>query len=75
MLKIKNLTVLTEEKEILHDFNLKINDGEIHALMGPNGVGKSTICHTILNDSNYKITEGEIIFDGQNINHRRGNKR
>lgn len=68
MLKIKNLTVLTEEKEILHDFNLKINDGEIHALMGPNGVGKSTICHTILNDSNYKITEGEIIFDGQNIN-------
>lgn len=68
MLKIKNLTVLTEEKEILHDFNLKINDGEIHALMGPNGVGKSTICRTILNDSNYKITEGEIIFDGQNIN-------
>ena len=55
MLEIKDLTVNVLDKEIIHDFNLTINDGEIHVLMGPNGTGKSTICKTILGDDNYKI--------------------
>ena len=63
MLKIDNLIVSVDNKEILKDFNLQIPDGEIHALMGPNGVGKSTICRSILKDPNYKITKGEITYN------------
>ena len=62
MLSIKDLTVEAENKEILKDFNLDINDGEVHALMGPNGVGKSTICRTILKDPNYVVKKGQIIY-------------
>ena len=62
MLKIVNLSVDIENKNILHDFNLNINKGEIHAIMGPNGIGKSTICKTIMGDENYTITSGDIIF-------------
>lgn len=69
MLKIKNLAVAvtTDNKEILKDFSLEINDGEIHALMGPNGVGKSTICRAILKDPNYEITEGEIFYNNTSL--------
>lgn len=63
MLTIKELTVKADGKEILKDFNLDINDGEIHALMGTNGAGKSTICRAILKDPNYEITNGEIIYN------------
>ena len=63
MLRINNLNVSVSDKEILNKFNLNINDGEIHALMGPNGVGKSTICKTILGDKNYQITSGDIIYN------------
>ena len=64
MLKINNLEVSTDGKTILKDFNLIINDGEIHAIMGPNGVGKSTLSRVIMGDSNYKINNGDIIFNG-----------
>lgn len=64
MLKIENLTVKAEDKEILKDFNLDINDGEIHVLMGPNGVGKSTICKALLHHPDYEITTGSIIYNG-----------
>ncbi len=67
MLHIKNVTVNADNKEILHGFNLDINDGEIHALMGPNGVGKSTICRAILKDPNYEITDGEIIYNDKKL--------
>ena len=67
MLKIVNLSVDIENKNILHDFNLNINKGEIHAIMGPNGIGKSTICKTIMGDENYTITSGDIIFDAESI--------
>lgn len=67
MLKIENLEVATDNKKILNNFNLIINDGEIHAIMGPNGVGKSTLSRAIMGDSNYKITNGSIIFDGDNL--------
>jgi Fe-S cluster assembly ATP-binding protein len=63
MLKIDSLTVIADNKEILSDFSLNIKDGEIHALMGPNGVGKSTICRSILKDPNYKITSGNISYN------------
>ncbi len=67
MLTIKNVSVKADNKEILHDFNLEIKDNEIHALMGPNGVGKSTICRAILKDPNYEITGGNIIYNDKNL--------
>lgn len=67
MLKIENLSIKIDNKNILDDFNFIINDGEIHALMGPNGVGKSTLSRVIMGDSNYKVVKGNIIFDGDNL--------
>lgn len=66
MLEIKNLSVKAENKDIIDNLNLNINDGEIHAIMGPNGVGKSTLCKVLLNDKNY-IKYGDILFDNDNI--------
>lgn len=62
MLSIKNLTVSVDNKIILNDFNLSINKNEIHALMGLNGSGKSTICKVLMGDPNYKIESGSIFF-------------
>ena len=67
MLEIKNLTVKVENKTVLKDFNLNINDGEVHVIMGPNGVGKSTLTKVIMNDPNYKVLSGDIIFNGESI--------
>jgi len=66
-LEIKNLHVSIEDKEILKGLSLTINQGEIHAIMGPNGTGKSTLAYTLMGHPNYKVTEGEIIFKGQNV--------
>ncbi len=57
-LKLVNLTVSVEGKTILNNFNLEINSGEIHVIMGPNGVGKSTLTKVIIGDPNYKIESG-----------------
>ena len=69
MLEIKNkfVKLKDEEKEILKDFNLNINSGEIHALMGPNGTGKSTLSKVIFNNDKYVITNGDILFEGRSI--------
>ena len=67
MLSIKNLNVLVNEKEVLHNFNLDIDDGSVHVIMGPNGVGKSTLSRVIMGDNNYKVTNGEILFNGEDI--------
>ena len=67
-LEIKNLTVSIENKIILNNFNLTIKSGEIHAIMGPNGTGKSTLSKVIMGDDNYKIEKGKIYFDGKVIN-------
>ena len=66
-LEIKNLHVSIEDKEILKGLSLTINQGEIHALMGPNGTGKSTLAYTLMGHPNYKVTEGEIIFKDKNV--------
>ena len=67
-LKIKDLTVSVDSKIILKDFNLDINSGEIHVLMGPNGIGKSTLTKVIMGDSNYKILNGSIYYNDTLIN-------
>lgn len=67
-LEIENLTVSVENKIILNDFNLVINSGEIHVLMGPNGIGKSTLTKVIMGDSNYKIESGHIYYNDVLIN-------
>ena len=68
ILKIENLCVSVENKKILNDFNLTIKSGEIHAIMGPNGTGKSTLSKVIMGDPNYKVLKGSISFDGKLIN-------
>ena len=67
-IEIKNLSVETDNKKIINEFNLKINEGEIHALMGPNGVGKSTISKVLMGYPEYLITNGEILVNKENIN-------
>ncbi|WP_285014434.1 MULTISPECIES: Fe-S cluster assembly ATPase SufC [Lactococcus] len=66
-LEIKNLHVSIEDKEILKGVNLTINTNEVHAIMGPNGTGKSTLSAAIMGNPSYTVTEGEILFDGENV--------
>ena len=66
-LQIKNLHVQVEDKEILKGLDLTINSGEVHAIMGPNGNGKSTLLQTIMGNPKYTVTEGSIIYDGEDI--------
>ena len=67
-LKIENLTVLVENRKILDNFELEINSGEIHVIMGPNGTGKSTLTKVIMADPSYKVLSGNIYFDNKSIN-------
>ncbi|MDD3976788.1 ABC transporter ATP-binding protein [Methanomicrobium antiquum] len=67
MLKVTDLHVEVEGKEVLHDVNLHIGEGETHVLMGPNGSGKTTLLRAIMGFSSYKITEGKIIFKGRDV--------
>ena len=66
-LAINNLHVRIGEKEILRGVNLTVRQGEIHAIMGPNGTGKSTLAYTLMGHPAYIVTEGEICFKGVNI--------
>mgnify|MGYP001623783415 FL=1 len=65
--EVKDLHVTVEGKEILKGVNLKMSTGEIHAIMGPNGTGKSTLSSTIMGDPAYKITKGDILLNGKSI--------
>ncbi len=67
LLEIRDLHVSVEDKEILKGINLTINAGEVHALMGPNGNGKSTLASVIAGKETYKITQGEIIYKGKDL--------
>ncbi len=67
MLEIKNLWARVEDKTILKGVNLKINKGEVHAIMGPNGSGKSTLAQILSGRDTYEVTDGEILFRGNDI--------
>jgi len=66
-LEIKNLHVSIGEKEIVKGFSLTINSGEVHAVMGPNGTGKSTLSKAVAGHPDYRITEGDVLIDGKSI--------
>jgi len=67
MLELKDLSVTIENREILHDINLTIGEGETHVLFGPNGSGKTTLLMAIMGFPHYQITRGSIIFKGKDI--------
>ena len=67
LLRVENVRASIEEKEILKGINLTINKGEIHVVMGTNGAGKSTLANVIMGNPAYEVTEGSIVFDGENI--------
>lgn len=67
MLTINNLHASVEEKQILKGLNLQVKPGEVHAIMGPNGSGKSTLGNVLAGKESYEVTEGEILFDGQDL--------
>ncbi|PCJ30936.1 MAG: Fe-S cluster assembly ATPase SufC [Gammaproteobacteria bacterium] len=67
MLEIKNLHASVGDKEILRGINLTINAGEVHAIMGPNGAGKSTLSNVLAGRDGYTITQGEVLYKGENL--------
>jgi Fe-S cluster assembly ATP-binding protein len=67
LLEVKNLHVEVGGKTILNGLDLTVENGTVHAIMGPNGSGKSTLSYTLAGKDGYEITEGEILFDGENI--------
>lgn len=66
-LEIRNLHVNIDHREILKGVDLVVKQGEVHALMGPNGTGKSTLAYVLMGHPSYEVTEGEVLFKGQNI--------
>lgn len=75
MLHIEDLHVKVGEKEVLHDINLHIGEGETHVLLGPNGSGKTTLLMTIMGYSTYAITEGSIVFKGEDVTRMKAHER
>jgi Fe-S cluster assembly ATP-binding protein len=66
-LEIRNLHASVEGTEILKGVDLTVNQGEVHALMGPNGTGKSTLANVLMGHPSFEVTQGEILFNGENI--------
>ena len=67
LLEIKNLHANVEGNEILKGINLKVNAGEVHAIMGPNGSGKSTLASVLAGKEEYEVTQGEVLYNGKNL--------
>jgi len=66
-LKIKNLCVKVEDRQILTGVNLEVNGGEIHAIMGPNGTGKSTLAAALMGHPNYEVISGNVLLDDEEL--------
>ncbi len=75
LLKIESLDVFAGEKDILHNIDMEIDEGETHVLMGPNGAGKSTLGFALMGNPRYQITGGKIIFKGEDITNESADKR
>ena len=75
MLEIKNLHVSIGDRKILQGLNLTVKAGEVAAIMGPNGTGKSTLSYVISGREGYDVTEGEVLLDGENILELEANER
>jgi Fe-S cluster assembly ATP-binding protein len=67
LLEIKNLHVEIDGKKILNGLDLTVNKGEVHAIMGPNGSGKSTLAYVLAGKADYAVTDGEVLFNGENV--------
>ena len=67
MLSIRNLNVAINGKQILKNFSLEIKAGELHAIMGPNGTGKSTLAATLAGREEYEVLSGEVIYKGKDL--------
>src|SRR5947209_12747412 len=67
LLEIKNLHVDIDGKKILSGLDLTVNKGEVHAIMGPNGSGKSTLAYVLAGKADYEVTQGEVLFNGENV--------
>jgi Fe-S cluster assembly ATP-binding protein len=67
LLEIKNLHVEVDGKKILNGLDLTIEKGKVHAIMGPNGSGKSTLAHVLAGKPNYTVTQGEVLFEGEDV--------
>ncbi len=67
LLEVKNLHATVGDKEILKGINLQVNAGEVHAIMGPNGSGKSTLASVLAGNEKFEVTEGEVLFENENL--------
>jgi Fe-S cluster assembly ATP-binding protein len=67
MLEIRNLYVRVNDREILRGVDLTVHAGEVHAIMGPNGSGKSTLAHVLAGREDYKVTAGEVLYEGKDL--------
>src|ERR1043166_4657127 len=67
LLEIKNLHVEIDGKKILNGLDLTVNKGEVHAIMGPNGSGKSTLAYVLAGKDAYNLTEGHVLFEGEDV--------
>ena len=67
LLEVKNLHVEIDDRKILNGLDLTVTKGEVHAIMGPNGSGKSTLAYVLAGKQDYTVTEGEVLFDGENV--------
>ena len=67
LLQVQDISVKIEDKQVLNGVNLNVGAGETHVLMGPNGAGKSTLGYTLMGNPRYTVTDGKILFDGEDI--------